>query len=420
MPSSLASLETTLPPTPLKKLLAADGASVYVFSHDETLVGTVQDAGGEQYPVYATSEWLELEAAIDRGLCHIVLLDADALDDLQDRIAELRGLEPRLVILLAAPRDTAQQIIGMLSDRSVHRLLIKPAATGITRLLLESAVSRYLQLREDSAQTLEAEIESLKRRQPERETTRWPAWLLATALVSLLLGAVIVGGVVRLRPPAAAPVTPAPVETGSEEVAPAPVAGSELASTTSTSAAADGAADTRAAAPATNDADTAENIPNAAETAANTQNVAAPPPEPFAALLARGRLAFVEGRLAEPVGDSALDHFAAIVAQDPEHAEANARLADVLEALFTRAEAALLAGELDLAATTIDHIRRIRPGGTGRLAFLEAQLERLLEAGDAAAPLAADASASGTEGNAGLEVSHTPPGRRDLGYQRGG
>lgn len=74
---------------PLKKLLAADGASVYVYSKDDALVATVQDAGGEQYPVHAVELWTELVSVIDSGLCHIVLLDTDTLSErLEKHIAE--------------------------------------------------------------------------------------------------------------------------------------------------------------------------------------------------------------------------------------------------------------------------------------------------------------------------------------------
>ena len=42
--------------------------------------------------------------------------------------------------------SVAERLMGLLSERKIHRLLIKPAALGITRLLVESAVNRCLQL----------------------------------------------------------------------------------------------------------------------------------------------------------------------------------------------------------------------------------------------------------------------------------
>jgi len=366
VPGALASLETTLPPTPLKKLLAADGASVYVLSVDQALLDAVHEAAGDQYPIHIVTEWSKLISVIRDGHCKIVLLDADmAITQFDKRIAELHELELSLVILLAAPRNTAQELIGMLSDRSVHRLLIKPAAVGITRLLLESALGRYLQLREQSHQSLEEEIENLRRHPPEAQRTRWPAWLLATALVSLLLGAVLVAGVMRLN--SAGPSAPQSSVSETADVVPPANAGG----------------------PAAIEPNNASG--QAATVTADSAAVSAD--DPLSAELARAAQALAEGRIAEPMGDSALDLYAAIVAGDPGHVEANQQLTVIIDTLFDQAESLLLDDALEEAAATIEHIRRVRPS-TGRLAFLETQLTRARELEAQAAELAAAVAAS--------------------------
>jgi hypothetical protein len=147
--SMTSSLDATLPPTPLRNLLAADGAGVFVLSPDADLQSVVQQAGGEQFPVYSASDWRQLIEAIESGRCGIVLLDVAAVAPrLEKRLAELDRYADRLVILVAAERDDADGLIALLSERRIHRLLIKPAALGITRLLLESAVSRWFEMRE--------------------------------------------------------------------------------------------------------------------------------------------------------------------------------------------------------------------------------------------------------------------------------
>jgi hypothetical protein len=45
-------------------------------------------------------------------------------------------------VLVAADRAAGRAMMSLLSDRKIHRLLIKPPALGITRLLVESAVNR--------------------------------------------------------------------------------------------------------------------------------------------------------------------------------------------------------------------------------------------------------------------------------------
>lgn len=177
---SLGSLEATLPPTPLKALLAADGARVHVYSHDTALVGAVQEAAGDGYSVQVVDDWSRLAELIRGGLGHIVLLDAEAApDSVEAGIAELRMLEPLLVVLLAARPEAAGDHIGLLSDRLIHRLLIKPADIGITRLLLESAVWRYFEVQNEAKPDPKAGLDALDRRQTALLASTVPASELA-------------------------------------------------------------------------------------------------------------------------------------------------------------------------------------------------------------------------------------------------
>ena len=86
--------------------------------------------------------------------------------------------------------------MGLLSEGKVHRLLIKPPALGITRLLIESAVNRCLRL-SDAATT---EWPPARRAGSDAS---WagvtgqllPVWLLASAAAALVVGVAIVAGV---------------------------------------------------------------------------------------------------------------------------------------------------------------------------------------------------------------------------------
>src|SRR5690606_11249991 len=110
-------------------------------------------------------------------------------------LAALKSVSQSLIVLAAAQREEAQTLMALLSDRRIHRLLIKPAAVGITRLLLESAVSRYLQLREQPEAAAEHPMEATARRSWKgMGSAHWPAWIAATAIASVVLGAVLVVG----------------------------------------------------------------------------------------------------------------------------------------------------------------------------------------------------------------------------------
>jgi hypothetical protein len=210
VPTGDDSLDPTLPPMPLKKLLAADGAAVYVLTDDAALVDVVIAAGGDQFPIQ-TIPTFRLRSLVEMRQCKIALLDAEPFGGaLRARIAELKAIEPELVMLVAAPRATAEALMGLFSERIIHRLLIKPPAIGITRLLLESAVSRYLQIRGVNEVTLDEPIVAPRRQHAARAPSSRSAWFLAIALVTVLVAGVLIGGLVRVGSGGADPAAVVP------------------------------------------------------------------------------------------------------------------------------------------------------------------------------------------------------------------
>jgi TonB family protein len=196
-----SSFDATLPPMPVDRLLAAGGVEICVLSHDADLTESVDAAGGDQFSAHVVANPEKLRVLVANGRCGIAVLDADLLGrELRKLIADLKAIEPALVIVIAAPRETAEELVGLLSERTIHRLLIKPAAHGITRLLLESAVSRYLEIREQTNQAAPIPIRAPKRRTMAQANSHWPAWILAIAFVAVLLGVVFIGGLTRLDP----------------------------------------------------------------------------------------------------------------------------------------------------------------------------------------------------------------------------
>ena len=144
-------LDATLPPTPIRELLAASGATLFVLATDAALVTTVRRAA-DQHPLFVVETWPELMAAVESGRCGIALIDAAVLGArVAHGVAALAAYADRLVTLVAADRAAAQDYVGFLSDGRIHRLVMKPLAIGATRLLIESATARRLQLREEPA-----------------------------------------------------------------------------------------------------------------------------------------------------------------------------------------------------------------------------------------------------------------------------
>lgn len=145
------SLDATLPPTPMQDLIAAASAEIFVWSSDYEFVASVRSAGRAHYPIRTVGNWQELKEAVAEGRAHIVLLDAENLPgSMEDCLAELARLTSILVPVVAAPHEAAESLMALLAAGKVHRLLIKPVDHGMTGLLLESAVGRYFQMRDDA------------------------------------------------------------------------------------------------------------------------------------------------------------------------------------------------------------------------------------------------------------------------------
>ena len=128
-------LDDTLPPTPTADLFAASVPNVYVLAADPAVRDAVERACGDRYPLYNVADWRALVAAIEARRCDIAFIEAQLLGDrLGKCIAELERYAGQVVTLVAADRSDAEDLIGFLSERKIHRLLIKPPAPGITRL----------------------------------------------------------------------------------------------------------------------------------------------------------------------------------------------------------------------------------------------------------------------------------------------
>jgi periplasmic protein TonB len=319
-------LDATLPPTPIRELLAASGATVFVLASDANFIATIRRAA-EQHPLFVVESWAELVEAAEAGSCGIALLDATLLGArLPQCVARLAEYHDRLVTLVAADRTTAQEYVGLLSTGRIHRLLIKPAAIGAARLLIESATARRLQLRDEALQGSVPAAVAVSSRVP-----KWVWGTVAGVGAIALLAAAFAGVGLDLWNRSSGTEASAPAEaTAAPETAP-------------------------------------------------------PPVDELAELRAKASVALTEGRLAEPAGDNALDLNLAVLARAPGDQAARDALSSVMDGLFKRAEGALLADDLGSAAAALDQVRRVDPASS-RLAFLDAQLARGLAVLAAAPP----------------------------------
>jgi protein TonB len=77
--------------------------------------------------------------------------------------------------------------------------------------------------------------------------------------------------------------------------------------------------------------------------------------------------------LLAPAGDNAAELYQRVLAQDPQNARARSGLDRVVNSVLTNAEQAIMAGQLDNAARSVEAARSLQPDNV-RIAFLTAQL----------------------------------------------
>jgi protein TonB len=331
----------TLPPTPLAALLAAGGADLIVLSTDEQLIDTVTRASGDQLPVWSVGSWTELQTAVSVARRAVVLVDAELLGSTTGaRIAELDACSHKVVTLVAGDRAVAERLMGLLSERKVHRLLIKPPALGITRLLIDSAVGRCLKLADEGEREAATLIEQA-RAPVQRRRAATPFWVIATAGSALVAGVVVIASVSTWwrsdRQSEALQVQGATDEVAIVAMAARP---------------------DEEAARGSDDIDAQADL--------------ASPDEPLAILAALPA--------------------ASVAEQQPD---------SIVADLYAEAETALLDNAYDRAARALADVRRADPTSS-RLAFLEAQLERARQPASQPQQVAAEPSPTAAAANSEL------------------
>jgi len=179
---------------------------VHVLAADAAVREGVRRACGERYAFAVADDWISLLAAIDARRCDIAVIEASLLGAQLERCVTDLGRNGRhAVTLVAADRKEAQRLIGFLSERRIHRLLIKPPAAGITRLLIESAANRCLQLR-SAGVTSPPALSS-----PRHAAAQIPTWMIAAgaAVLCIAIGLAVASYRVGSNQNAAAAAVPA-------------------------------------------------------------------------------------------------------------------------------------------------------------------------------------------------------------------
>lgn len=250
----------------------------------------------------------------------VLLVDAAVTTHETPRLVEQVSQQfPGLPVLVTGRRDDETSLSALISSGAVFRFLHKPLSADRVRTFVDAAVRRLAEQPPTPSPVAPAPAPERSAR-PGGTTSPGRSWPLPVLLAAVAIVAVVAA--LAMRQPAEQ--RPPGVEAG--RTAPPP--------------------------PVVAPGNPAERGPTAA---------AAAPDPAVTALLSAAAVAVAQGRLVEPVDDSAVVLYRRALALDPANAEARGGLDQVAGMLLDAAEGQLAEGTLTEAAVALDAARAVSP-----------------------------------------------------------
>lgn len=284
-----------------------------VLSRDANLVETVRKAAPRGVPVTHSADLDQVADKLPTLNPGVLLVDTACTADVAAMVAQLTQHFPDLVVVVAGKREDSGALMQLTAAGRIFRFLLTPLSHGQTRLALEAAVAQHLDL-----------IASDQRRSAGGGSSRDQKNNYVVTYGALAAGLLLVIGGIWFG------VTKL---TGEPDV------------------------------------------PVVAQQAAGPSPGLPQRVDPLEAELALAKGAFDQGKILEPVGESALDLYRSALAMDPNSEAAKAGIRAVADKVLERAEAALTAERLEEAIRNIETARDI-DASHPRLAFLDTQIAR--------------------------------------------
>jgi len=339
-------------------------ANVIVLSADPALIDLLRDSLAGTHRVWRADDLAHAADLMVAAGNAVFLVDASLADhDTRDLVNQVHKQFPDLAIIVAGRRDDEAVLAPLVSSGVIFRFLHKPASAERIRNFVDATQRRgnaVTDLPAAAARTVASTattgtyqaIEHPKLELPKLELPKLqlpklkldPAFVRRWSRRSLLLIPLMlaVWGLAEWKP-----WQKVPDLLASEEAAPAGTA--------------DGSGED-----------------------ARVQK-----------LLDLAAVALSQGKLVEPAGDNALEHYRAALARDPGNRVAQRGIDSVADELLVQAERALMEQDLTRLASAVDAARSARPDHP-RLEFFRLQLEReLTRQGPAPKTPAATSAAAG-------------------------
>ena len=327
---------------------SASGAPVTVLTTDSGLFEAIRSAVHEHHDVHLAtreSDAIELAAA---GQCAVLVTDQTLTESALRRATHaLKEREPALVTVAAGSREQGNALMGLLGTGQIHRFLLKPVPPGLARLAIDSAARQHSSLKAHPRP-------GPAHKPPRADHTRRPA-VHSQAADTVPLEA---ESAFELRPTLST-TAQAEASEGDEplmfserlrEARPWILAGAGVLA-----AAAIGAV--------------------LWWWVANHPKTIDPRQFAIERALTSAEQAYRAGRYVDPDDASALYFFEEALKLDAAQPTATAGLGRIADHYIQQAEALMVEGELEAAASALATVRRVRPEHK-RLLFLDTQLKK--------------------------------------------
>jgi TonB family protein len=424
--------------------VGSGAVDVLVLTKDQEFLGTIRNSSRGMHRVHYANSLGQANEAIRKNKIGVAIVDAGlAGEKIEQLTLHLRKGSPRLVSIVAGRRDDAEMLMDLLNRGRVYRFLLKPVSPGRARLAVESSVKHHL---EAPNAAFKSEAAPAGAKPPVAKNTAQPATAQRAASKATPTAApadppmgsvtgpqgvspmedrladafgntdsgfteTMTGMISSVGKKLSSTKEPDPVDTyvlpsDSGDSQGGKLKGFGIAATVLAVVA--GAAfwflggfeeqpfqsEESLRTPSVAEANVAsESVSSVADTAA------------VKALLDKARSARDAGRIFEPVGDNAIEFFAAAIEADPDNALIATELNTAIGQALAFAESAMLESRLDDTGVALQRVASVDPQN-GRLPFLNAQLSQMRLRSELDAARAAIRESRFEDAGTALSVAH--------------
>ena len=395
--------------------VGAQSVDVLVLTKDEEFLATVKESSRGLHNVIYANTLKQAENAVKKKKVGVAVVDAGMVGENVEKLTQhLRGLQPRLVAIVAGRRDDGEMLMDLINRGKVYRFLLKPVSPGRARLAVEASVKHHLEAPDAAFKTIgkttaksqpAAEPKASKPADKQAAAKDTPNKVEPEIKVAPQADAAPIGdglsdafdgddsrftetmtGIVTSVGKSISGIkdkvqrsdsTPAPDSDGTDGSSPfadPKILGAGVVGLIAVIALGffmfGGSGDP---------VDTERAAPTAAETPAETpasEPEAPPPATDIEGLLEEARLARNAGQIFNPPGSNAIELYLAAAAEAPGDLTVQDELAATIEDALAMAESALLERRVAEAAAALSRISLAEPDNA-RLPFLTAQVQDL-------------------------------------------